>query len=163
SWVTCCCGRSCPRPCSAPCSASSPGSWCPSPWPNCGLPPSATPRATRRSTAWSPAWARWRSAWCCSSGSAPRSCIGALQPRAAPAASAPAPPPGTHEKGPLARAFFLVPSDGRSSGHEQRLHLLQRIGFDLSDPLGGHAVLVGQFLQGHLGVRIKPAALDDVA
>src|SRR5690606_25078752 len=80
------------------------------------------------------------------------SCLGTTAITTAPAA-----------RGPLARAFCRVRRGGLASGREQGLHLLQRIGLDLADALGGDAVLVGQLLQRHLVVGVEPAALDDVA
>jgi len=51
---------------------------------------------------------------------------------------------------------------GRRLVGEQRAHLFERRCFDLPNALGGHAVLIGQFLQS--GFRFgQPAARDDVA
>src|SRR6185437_13195961 len=49
------------------------------------------------------------------------------------------------------------------SGFEYAAHLLHRVGFELADALGGHAVVVGQFLQGGLVFFGQPATADDVA
>jgi hypothetical protein len=39
---------------------------------------------------------------------------------------------------------------------------LHRLAFDLADPLGGHAILVGQFLQRRRRIVFaQPARLDD--
>src|SRR5690606_18616553 len=136
------------------------------PWTNCCRRPSATRAGTRRSTAWSAAWPCWRSAWCCSSGEWQRPSVGA-----AIAAINTATSPrhrrysGSH-KSDAERPGFpgrRGAAVARGSGGEQRLHLLQRVGLDLADALGGDAVFVGQLLQGDLAVGIEPAALDDIA
>src|SRR3546814_6466007 len=50
-------------------------------------------------------------------------------------------PAATNENGPVSRAAHREPMQLRLR-HEQCLHLLQRVGFDLADALGGDAVFV---------------------
>src|SRR5690606_8137987 len=84
----------------------------------------------------------------------------------------PTPPFGAHhrrrqatarmnENGTARGRCLLGPVRSRGSGGEDGAHLLQRIGLDLADALGGDAVLVGQLLQGGLGLA-QEAAADDV-